>query len=236
MGNQSSKTDADRGSLTSSPSPSPSRAQPQSNSNVPSRRNPRRRESVQAVASSHGSAAAHASSPQTARTALPSHPRSRSRIGTSAEMGNDQSRPKSRDTTASTSARASPAPVPVPKHADTAAPPEDHVYFSPPQYNRPPRLPLPIEREPVVAGSPIISPTDLLAPADPGDVDDALARKASLLSSVTGDEDYSADESQMPQADRPAIPTLVEWRQGGHKVYVTGTFTNWDKKYRLHRE
>jgi hypothetical protein len=31
------------------------------------------------------------------------------------------------------------------------------------------------------------------------------------------------------------IPTLIEWTAPGEKVYVTGTFVNWEKKYRLHR-
>lgn len=128
-------------------------------------------------------------------------------------------------------------PSPLSLYSKTPPPPpQDHVYFSPPQYIRPPRLPLPIETEPVIAGSPIISPADLVAPVELDDPDEDFPRKTSLLSSVTGDDDYAPDEPHLALSDRPAIPTLVEWSQGGYKVYVTGTFTNWDKKYRLHRE
>jgi hypothetical protein len=28
---------------------------------------------------------------------------------------------------------------------------------------------------------------------------------------------------------------VIEWKQGGKKVYVTGTFAGWNKKYRLNR-
>jgi hypothetical protein len=29
---------------------------------------------------------------------------------------------------------------------------------------------------------------------------------------------------------------LLEWREGGEKVYVTGTFAGWGKKIRLHHK
>ena len=31
------------------------------------------------------------------------------------------------------------------------------------------------------------------------------------------------------------VPTIIEWTAPGDKVYVTGTFVNWEKKFRLHR-
>ena len=31
------------------------------------------------------------------------------------------------------------------------------------------------------------------------------------------------------------VPTLFEWTDGGEKIYVTGTFANWNRKYRLHK-
>lgn len=37
------------------------------------------------------------------------------------------------------------------------------------------------------------------------------------------------------EADAQLVPTLIEWNHGGEIVYVTGTFTNWEKKYRLHQ-
>lgn len=32
-----------------------------------------------------------------------------------------------------------------------------------------------------------------------------------------------------------AVTTTIEWRGGGEKVYVTGTFVNWERKFRLHK-
>lgn len=31
------------------------------------------------------------------------------------------------------------------------------------------------------------------------------------------------------------VSTVVEWKAGGEKVYVTGTFVNWARKFKLHK-
>ncbi|KAH7087685.1 5'-AMP-activated protein kinase beta subunit, interation domain-containing protein [Paraphoma chrysanthemicola] len=92
-------------------------------------------------------------------------------------------------------------------------------------FSRPPRLPLPIEEEDHRPGSPI----------DHDEVDSALPRHPSMLSTTTADDEDLADEFKGPNSGRPTVPTLIEWEGEGERVYVTGTFAGWDRKYRLHR-
>jgi hypothetical protein len=104
-------------------------------------------------------------------------------------------------------------------------------------FSRPPRLPLPIEEEVHTPGSPIVSPTDLPAESlDHGDVEGALPRRTSMLSSTTADDDDLGEEFKVPTPGRPTVPTLIEWEGTGERVYVTGTFAGWNKKYKLHRK
>lgn len=56
---------------------------------------------------------------------------------------------------------------------------------------------------------------------------DELQRRGSIRSTTTAEDDeVTLDESR-------SIPTLVTWTDGGNKVYITGTFCGWRKKYRL---
>jgi hypothetical protein len=102
-------------------------------------------------------------------------------------------------------------------------------------YNRPPRLPLPIEQEVITPGSPILSPADIAISIDHGDTDSALPRRSSVLSSTTADEDDLGDEFKAPEG-QPTVPTVIEWEGPGERVYVTGTFAGWNRKYKLHRK
>ena len=104
---------------------------------------------------------------------------------------------------------------------------------------RPPRLPLPIEEEIHTPGSPIIAPADLGEPV--GDVSrldggggggGALARTSSDLSASSADDDDA--EELIVDKNRPTVPTRIEWRRGGNKIYVTGTIFQWNRKHRLH--
>ncbi|KAK5656148.1 hypothetical protein OQA88_4908 [Cercophora sp. LCS_1] len=99
---------------------------------------------------------------------------------------------------------------------------------------RPPRLPLPIDEEVHTPGSPIIAPTDVGQPLE--DVEgletEGLPRPPSQLSSSTLDED-EMDELNVDKT-RPTVPTRLEWRRGGDKVYVTGTIFQWNRKTPLH--
>lgn len=104
-------------------------------------------------------------------------------------------------------------------------------------FSRPPRLPLPIEEEVHTPGSPIISPTDLpVESLDHGEVEGTLPRRTSMLSSTTADDDDLGEEFKVPTPGRPTVPTLIEWEGSGERVYVTGTFAGWNRKYRLHNK
>ncbi|KAI5803249.1 5'-AMP-activated protein kinase beta subunit, interation domain-containing protein [Geopyxis carbonaria] len=46
----------------------------------------------------------------------------------------------------------------------------------------------------------------------------------------------SMNEPDLPETDVRAIPTVVQWPYDGNKVYLTGTFCGWAKKYRLTQE
>ncbi|KAL2263017.1 hypothetical protein VTK26DRAFT_8609 [Humicola hyalothermophila] len=101
---------------------------------------------------------------------------------------------------------------------------------------RPPRLPLPIEEEVHTPGSPIIAPTDLGQPLEDVEGLDRveLIHRASTLSETSApDEDESGE--LLVDKTRPTVPTRLEWRHGGDKVYVTGTIFQWNRKTRLHR-
>ncbi|KAL2170095.1 hypothetical protein VTG60DRAFT_5190 [Thermothelomyces hinnuleus] len=100
---------------------------------------------------------------------------------------------------------------------------------------RPPRLPLPIEEEVHTPGSPIIAPTEVTEPID--DVEGlnnaALGHPTSSLSDTSALEEDDAEELLVDKT-RPTVPTRLEWRHGGDKVYVTGTIFQWNRKTRLH--
>ena len=142
-------------------------------------------------------------------------------------------------------------PVSVPKSADgrrqrgpdsqfePSGPPRDANYIPHSNLNFPPRLPLPIEEEVYTPGSPIISPADLSTALQEYNSDGALPRRTSILSSTTADDDDPDDDLQAYALDGSrgrTVPTLVEWRQSGERIYVTGTFASWSRKYRMHRE
>ncbi|KAF2031426.1 AMPKBI-domain-containing protein, partial [Setomelanomma holmii] len=92
-------------------------------------------------------------------------------------------------------------------------------------FSRPPRLPLPIEEEDHRPGSPI----------DHDEVGGALPRHPSMLSTTTADDEDLGDEFKGPSSGRPTVPTLIEWEGEGERVYVTGTFAGWNRKFRLHK-
>ncbi|RYO90153.1 hypothetical protein DL764_008482 [Monosporascus ibericus] len=101
------------------------------------------------------------------------------------------------------------------------------------QMSRPPRLPLPIEEEIHTPGSPIVAPTDGNEIGDDVtglDEQSGLPRRTSGLSNATDEDD--AEELRVDKT-RPTVPTRIEWRQGGQKVYVTGTPFQWSRKQRL---
>ena len=126
-----------------------------------------------------------------------------------------------------------------PKQLQASGPPRDIEYVPVSNLHLPPRLPLPIEEEIYTPGSPIITPEDLSTDIIEDDIDGVLPRPTSLLSHTTADEDEEEDAEIEYSLDAPkgkTVPTFVEWKQGGDKVYITGTFAGWSRKYRMHRE
>ena len=100
---------------------------------------------------------------------------------------------------------------------------------------RPPRLPLPIEEEVHTPGSPIIAPTDLGEPLEDveGLDNTGFTHRTSTLSETSVLEEDDTGELLVDKT-RPTVPTRLEWRHGGDKVYVTGTIFQWNRKTRLH--
>ena len=100
----------------------------------------------------------------------------------------------------------------------------------------PPRLPLPIEEELHTPGSPILAPEEEGLPdtAELGDSSmDALTRKSSGLSAGTVEDEDEVEELRVDKT-RPVVPTKLEWKRGGDKIYVTGSIFQWNRKHRLH--
>lgn len=68
-----------------------------------------------------------------------------------------------------------------------------------------------------------------------------VQRKNSVISS-NADDDEEPDDFMGPTGDASAnaarIPTIIEWRDASptDKVYVTGTFAGWERKWRLYWE
>jgi hypothetical protein len=119
-----------------------------------------------------------------------------------------------------------------------AQPDSGSPYGLPPSdFSRPPRLPLPIE-EVHTPGSPIITPQDIGLPVGQAAFN-GLPRRASVLSSTTVD-DEELGENEAFLADQaslaPSVPMPIEWKGPGDKVYVTGTFVQWERKFKLHRD
>lgn len=120
---------------------------------------------------------------------------------------------------------------------EPSGPPRDPDYIPHSNLNFPPRLPLPIEEEVHKPGSPI-TPSGFSSALHEEDVGVPLVRQGSGLSSTTVDDDDVGDELQPFPLDnsRRTVPTVINWKQGGEKVYVTGTFTSWNRKFRMNRE
>ncbi len=122
---------------------------------------------------------------------------------------------------------------------EPSGPPRDPNYIPHSNLNFPPRLPLPIEEEVHAPGSPVIAPQGFSSSLDENDIDGTIPRSSSVVSSTTI-EDYEAGNELQPypyeQPPSGTVPTLLQWKKGGDRVYVTGTFAGWSRKYRMNRE
>jgi len=183
----------------------------------------------------------------------PSQSRRSEAIRPDANMGNTEStqrfvddRKKEKRTASGKS-----TPVRVPRGSDPrrqrgpdsqfepSGPPRDPNYIPHSNLNFPPRLPLPIEEEVHAPGSPVIPSQGLSLSLHDEHVDGPIPRQSSAISNTTLDDDALGDELQpypYEASPRGLVPTLLEWKQEGDRVYVTGTFAGWSRKYRMNRE
>ena len=113
-----------------------------------------------------------------------------------------------------------------------SGPPRNTYYGAPAHLRRPPRLPLPIGDATATPGSPVMGPAEAQISETPDDNPlDEQPKQDTPASNTTVDENETLDELQ-PYA----VPTTIKWTSPGNKIYVTGTFVNWEKKFRLHRK
>lgn len=121
--------------------------------------------------------------------------------------------------------------------ATPSAPPHNTYYNASTHLQRPPRMPLPIGDATATPGSPIIGASDGHIGSLPQDRLLDEQGDTSNIGNATIDEDELVDELQPYTVSGvgKAIPTVIQWTGPGYKVYVTGTFVNWEKKFRLHR-
>ena len=164
-------------------------------------------------------------------------------------MGNEHSKPSEHHDHGKKS-KTKATPVKVPHRASDAkrqrgpdtqfepsGPPRDPNFIPHSNFGLPPRLPLPIGEELHKPGSPIFDAQGSSALHE-YEVDGALPRQISTISNTTLEDDELG--SELPQyphdGGRGTVPTAVYWKQGGERVYVTGTFTGWSRKYRMSRE
>ena len=103
--------------------------------------------------------------------------------------------------------------------------------------NFPPRLPLPIQEEVYTPGSPIITSDDFSQDLRL-DSESALPHRTSLLSHTTADEEEEDDttEAELEATKGRTVPTEIHWRGDADRVYITGSFAAWSRKFRMHRE
>ena len=120
---------------------------------------------------------------------------------------------------------------------EPSGPPKDLDYIPRSNFGLPPRLPLPIGEELHTPGSPIIDAQGSSVLHEDA-VRAALPRPPSTVSSTTLEDDEIGSELPQYLSDggRGTVPTMVFWKKAGDKVYVTGTFTDWSRKYRMNRE
>ncbi|KAJ5778950.1 Immunoglobulin E-set [Penicillium paradoxum] len=138
-----------------------------------------------------------------------------------------------------------PVQVPISRHAPgrdpvaPSAPPLNSYYSASAHLQRPPRLPLPIGDANTTPGSPIAGPEDSHIQSLPADrlLNEQMDMNTAALGHTTIEDEELLDELQpyTISGAGKAVPVVIEWTAPATKVYVTGTFVNWEKKFRLHR-
>lgn len=168
-------------------------------------------------------------------------------------MGNDQSKQTLQDDRKKEKSRttAKATPVKVPRGSDprrqrgpdsqfeSSGPPRDPNFVPHSNLNFPPRMPLPIEEEFHAPYSPTITAQEFSSSLHEEDFDGAIPRQSSVISSTTLEDEELVSELQPYPYEAPPqglVPTRLQWTQGGDRVYVTGTFAGWNRKFRMSRE
>lgn len=178
--------------------------------------------------------------------ALPSHPKDANDSSLKEHSADNTSRSKSPrpplnvDTSSPLPSDLEPVARTASSNLSTASDSPIPFYGPHSTFGRAPRLPLPIEEEVLQPGSPAPESPSLI-PTN-GDVEpngdiNGVDRNISLLSATTGEDDNDLDEEATYRADDakgPLTATLIEWKQPGERVYVTGTYCGWAKKSRLY--
>lgn len=140
---------------------------------------------------------------------------------------------------------------------EPSGPTPSAYYVASAHLSRPPRLPLPIGDAMTAPGSPIVAPSSMTEPHAavpvlvdkaelelPGNGDGRDRAGAAGLGEEEEEEEEIIDELEVDAGMgvgvggvgvNKAVTTTIEWRGGGEKVYVTGTFVNWERKFRLHK-
>ncbi|KAI2084169.1 galactose metabolism- protein [Ophidiomyces ophidiicola] len=141
---------------------------------------------------------------------------------------------RTRPSDASEPARAVQVPTPAPSqqypYVGGYGPSMNTYYAAPSHLSRPPRLPLPIGDALSIPGSPITATGSLGATA----AFDRAEMKSALGDAIEDDDEVVDELEPFATADlSKAVSTFLEWKGGGEKVYVTGTFVNWSRKFRL---
>lgn len=168
-------------------------------------------------------------------------------------IGNDQSKQIPPDENKKEKPRTTgkSTPVKVPRGSDprrqrgpdsqfeSSGPPRDPNFVPHSNLNFPPRMPLPIEEELHAPYSPTITAQEFSSSLHEEDFDGAIPRQSSVISSTTLEEEELGNELQPYPYEAPPqglVPTRLQWTQGGDRVYVTGTFAGWNRKFRMSRE
>ncbi|KAL2871302.1 putative Snf1 kinase complex beta-subunit Gal83 [Aspergillus lucknowensis] len=116
-----------------------------------------------------------------------------------------------------------------------SGPPHKMYYSMSAHLQRPPRMPLPIGDATATPGSPISGPDDASPLAPDQNPSDTIGVTNPDITTIEDDDTVDELQQYANHGGGRAVPATIEWTGGGNKVYVTGTFVNWEKKFRLHR-
>lgn len=109
-------------------------------------------------------------------------------------------------------------------------------YPTTPHLTRPPRLPLPIGDAMTAPGSPITVSGSAGAATAFDKANLEVTPEKTELGDI--DDDELVDEESWghdASAAHQTVPTKIEWHGQARAVFITGTFINWSRKYKLQK-